>query len=128
MSRQFQSHQALKSCFSREMYCEVEETFRMLDTSNHNVITRSQLKLAERALGFITGLEGESDVDDFADAEQMELIDFDRYLSIILEHMNKPAFIVHESREAFSVFDKDGNGYLDAVGESILSVVCYKFV
>ena len=119
MSRQYQSHQTLKSCFSREMYSEVEETFRMLDVSKNNVITKSQLKLAERALGFITGLEAESEEEDLADASQMELIDFDRYLSIILEHMNKPAFISHESREAFSVFDKDGNGYLDALGGNI---------
>ena len=40
------------------------------------------------------------------------------YLSIVLDHMMKPPYIAHENKEAFSVFDKDGNGFLDAIGKS----------
>lgn len=118
MSYQHQSLQVLKASFSREMYQVVEETFKMLDTANNMVITKAQMDIAEKVMGFLAD-------DDKGSENQSELIDYNRYLSIILERMNKPFFISSESRDAFQVFDKDGNGFLDAVGA--LSYVSFSY-
>ena len=103
------SHQ-LRSSFSKEIYDEVEETFRMLDTTGSHSITKSQLRLAEKVLGFAVDAK-----DSVQEVDNGELIDFEHYLTIVLEHMEKPLWIQSEAREAFTIFDKDGNGFLDAV-------------
>jgi len=53
---------------------------------------------------------------DSSDDAHTELISFDRYLSLVLEHMEKPFWIMEEVKEAFLIFDKDNNGNLDNLG------------
>ena len=67
------------------------------------------VSLPKHACFLIDTKEDESDVDNG------ELIDFETFLTIVLEHMEKPLWIRNEAQEAFSIFDKDGNGFLDAV-------------
>lgn len=98
------------------------------------------MKLAEKVLGLtVDNKDDESD-----ETDNGELIDFEHFLGSVLEQMEKPHWINAASREvnirvfrffnsyifslviddslcvilfhqAFGIFDKDGNGYLDAV-------------
>ena len=69
---------------------------RMLDVGNTGLITKTQMRLAEKVLGLIVdnkeGTEGE-------DADNGELIDFEHFLGSILEQMEKPHWINSASRE-----------------------------
>lgn len=102
----------LKNSFSKEMYEEVEETFRMLDTNQTGLITKKQMRLAEKVLGLIVDSKDNISGDE---SDNGELIDFEHFVGSILEQMEKPHWISAASREAFGIFDKDGNGHLDAV-------------
>jgi Ca2+-binding EF-hand superfamily protein len=48
-------------------------------------------------------------------ADVSEFVDFDEFTSIMVVLLQHPQWAFHEMQEAFYVYDKDKNGYLDPV-------------
>ena len=48
-------------------------------------------------------------------ADVSEFVDFDEFTSIMVVLLQHPQWAYHEMQEAFHIFDKDKNGYLDPV-------------
>lgn len=97
-----------RNFFSKEMFYELSETFDMLDDDKTGVINKQQLHLALKSFGL-----AENAKDALGDIG--EFVDFDEYLSIFTKLMAHPQWAIQEMHEAFHVFDKDRNGFLDPV-------------
>jgi Ca2+-binding EF-hand superfamily protein len=95
--------------FSKEMYDEIEETFKMLDTENTGVINKQQLLKALQVFG---AADNEALLNKTM-SDLSEFIDFDEFTSIMVTMLQHPQWAFAEMQEAFHVFDKDRNGYLD---------------
>jgi len=100
-----------KQYFSKEMYDEINNTFITLDQNKTGVITSRQLHLALKAFGIVENKDLMSKVM----SESAEFLDKDEFMQIFVALMQHPQWAYHEMQEAFYVFDKDKNGYLDPV-------------
>ena len=105
------SHGNPRFFFTQEMLEELEDTFQELDVEKTGVITSKQLRLACKAFGVGESKELLAKV--MADVE--EFIDLDGFLSVFMSLMQHPQWAYNEMKEAFTIFDKDMNGYLDPV-------------
>ena len=96
---------------SKEMLDELVETFEMLDEEKNGVITRQQIHVAFK----VFGVAENRDVLNKATADLGEFVDFDEYLHVFVTLMQHSQWAYQEMQEAFHVFDKDRNGYLDPI-------------
>lgn len=72
----------------------------MLDTNQTGLITKKQMRLAEKVLGLIVDNKDNISGDE---SDNGELIDFEHFVGSILEQMEKPHWISAASREVNSV-------------------------
>ena len=68
----------------------------MLDTEGTGLITKAQMRLAEKVLGLIVDNKEDTTGNE---ADNGELIDFEHYLGSVLEQMEKPHWISAASKE-----------------------------
>ncbi|NXX43172.1 CALMS protein, partial [Tricholaema leucomelas] len=98
---------------SEEQIAEFKEAFSLFDRDGDGCITTKELGTVMRSLGQnpteaeLRGMVGE------LDADGSGTVDFPEFLSLMARKM-RDTDSEEEIREAFRVFDKDGNGYISA--------------
>ncbi|XP_066038744.1 calmodulin-like protein 3 [Chamaea fasciata] len=104
---------AMAERLSEEKIAEFKEAFSLFDRDGDGCITTRELGTVMRSLGQnpteaeLQGMVGE------VDADGSGTIDFPEFLSLMARKM-RDTDGEEEIREAFRVFDKDGNGYISA--------------
>ncbi|XP_044535569.1 calmodulin-alpha-like [Gracilinanus agilis] len=99
--------------FTEEQIAEFKEAFSLFDKDSDGSITTKELGTVMRSLGQnpteaeLQNMMGE------VDADGNGTIDFPEFLGMMAKKM-KGAETEESIREAFKVFDKDGNGYVSA--------------
>uniref|UniRef100_A0A8C2MDH7 Calmodulin n=1 Tax=Cricetulus griseus TaxID=10029 RepID=A0A8C2MDH7_CRIGR len=83
---------------TEEQIAEFKEAFSLFDKDGDGTITTKELGTVMRSLG----QNSTEDMINEVDADGNGIIDFPEFLTMM------------EIREAFHVFDKDGNGYISA--------------
>ncbi|NXA79820.1 CALMS protein, partial [Thryothorus ludovicianus] len=98
---------------SEEKIAEFKEAFSLFDRDSDGCISTKELGTVMRSLGQnpteaeLQGMVGE------VDADGSGTVDFPEFLSLMARRM-RDTDGEEEIREAFRVFDKDGNGYISA--------------
>ncbi|KAL0213495.1 hypothetical protein RCL1_007121 [Eukaryota sp. TZLM3-RCL] len=92
---------------------EFKEAFALFDRDGDGCITTAELGTVMRSLGQNPTNAELADMINEVDADGNGTIDFPEFLTMMARKM-KDADSVEEIREAFRVFDKDGNGYISA--------------
>lgn len=98
---------------SEEKIAEFKEAFSLFDRDGDGRITTKELGTVMRSLG---QNPTEAELQDMAvevDTDGSGTIDFPEFLSLMARKM-RDTDSEEEMREAFRVFDKDGNGYISA--------------
>jgi len=98
---------------SDEEIAEFKEAFSLFDKDGDNTITTKELGTVMRSLGQ-EPTEGElNDMINEVDANGNGTIDFEEFLEMMARKM-KETDTAEEIRQAFRVFDKDGNGFISS--------------
>ncbi|XP_063691174.1 calmodulin-like isoform X5 [Bolinopsis microptera] len=98
---------------SEEQIAEFREAFSLFDKDGDGTITTTELGTVMKSLG---QSPCESDLQDMineVDADGNGTIDFKEFLEMMTKHM-KEADCDQELREAFKVFDQNGDGFISA--------------
>ena len=98
---------------TEEQKQEIKEAFDLFDTDGSGNIDQKELKVAMRALGFEPKREEIKKMIADVDKDNSGVIDFPEFLTMMARKM-KDTDSEEEIREAFRVFDKDGNGFISA--------------
>lgn len=85
------------------------DIFNMYDKDGNNTIDCSELKLILEELGYECSTEEVMHVISKFDINTTGTIDFNEFLSLVGDWMSNDE---NQIRDAFEVFDKEGNGYL----------------
>jgi len=99
--------------FSEEQLAEFREAFALFDKDGDGRITAVELGTVMRSLGQNPTEADLRDIIHEVDDNNDLTIDFDEFLSMLQKKM-KDADQEAELREAFRVFDRDGNGFISA--------------
>jgi calmodulin len=102
-----QANESLRQNLTKEMFVELEETFKMVADSTGKM-PLNKLGLALKAIG----MSFNETPEDFS-KYQSEGIDMDKFIQVTLDCMKHPNWAANEMSESFSLFDKDGNGFVD---------------
>lgn len=94
-----------------EQIQEFRQAFDIIDRNGDGVITVDDLAAVMRAIGQAPTHSELMDMIREVDADGNENIDFTEFLALMSREM-RPNDIEDELREAFRVFDKDGDGYI----------------
>ncbi|XP_067647520.1 calmodulin-like [Eurosta solidaginis] len=98
---------------TEEQILEYKEAFSLFDKNADGMITVKELGTVMRSLGQ-NPTEGElQDMINEVDADGSGTIDFPEFLSLMARKV-KDMDSEEEIREAFKVFDRDGNGFISA--------------
>jgi len=98
------------SDFSCELLINMfRDIFNMYDKDGNNSIDSGELKLILEELGYECTEDDVSQVIKKFDTDQTGTIDFNEFLCLIGDWMSNDE---NQIRDAFEVFDKEGNGYL----------------
>ena len=98
---------------SEEQIAEFKEAFSLFDKDGDSTITTRELGTVMRSLGQNPTEAELTDMTSEVDAEGIGTIDFPEFLTMMARKM-KDTDTEEEIREAFKVFDKDGNGFISA--------------
>ena len=96
-----------------EQLAELMEAFSLFDKDRNGTITSKELGTVMRSLGQNPTEVELQDMINEVDANHNGVIDFPEFLSMMTRQMNSDER-EEEIREAFRVFDKDGNGLISA--------------
>ncbi|XP_009329299.1 PREDICTED: calmodulin, striated muscle [Pygoscelis adeliae] len=96
-----------------EQIAEFKEAFSLFDRDGDGCITTKELGTVMRSLGQNPTEAELQDMVGEVDADGSGTIDFPEFLSLMARKM-RDTDSEEEIREAFRVFDKDGNGYISA--------------
>ncbi|XP_042554628.1 calmodulin-1-like [Dipodomys spectabilis] len=96
---------------TEEQTAEFKEAFSLFDKDGDGTITTKELGTVMRSLGQNPTEAELQDMINEVDADGNGAIDFPEFLTIMARKM-KDTDSEEEIREAFRVFDKDGNGYV----------------
>ena len=92
---------------TKEMLREVEDVFNMVvDADGH--MPYHKLPLALKSLGMSLN-ETNEDLTYY----QTEGLSQDKFISIVVDCTQHPNWAANEMNEAYGLFDKDGNGFID---------------
>lgn len=126
-NRNQHSSEALRAHLTKEMMLEVEDVFQaVVDADGH--MPFSKLPLCLKALGMSTN-ETNENLSDY----QGEGLSFDKFLGIVIDCLQHPNWAANEMNEAYTLFDKDGNGFIDPteikrvfykIGETLTDMEC----
>jgi len=92
---------------------EYKEAFSLFDKNGDGSITSKELGTVMRSLGQNPTEAELQDMINEVDADSSGAIDFPEFLTMMARKM-KDTDSEEEIREAFRVFDKDGNGFISA--------------
>ena len=99
--------------FTDDKMKEYKEAFEMFDRDKDNLIAAKELKSILKSLGHeCHEMEIAAMIED-VDTDMDKMINFDEFL-MIMNKRSTEIDIEEELMEAFKVFDKDGNGRLEA--------------
>lgn len=104
---------AMAERLSEEQIAEFKEAFSLFDRDGDGCITTKELGTVMRSLGQNPTEAELQDMVGEVDADGSGTIDFPEFLSLMARKM-RDSDSEEEIREAFRVFDKDGNGYISA--------------
>ncbi|KAL2308873.1 hypothetical protein Nmel_005043, partial [Mimus melanotis] len=104
---------AMAERLSEEKIAEFKEAFSLFDRDGDGCITTRELGTVMRSLGQNPTEAELQDMVGEVDADGSGTIDFPEFLSLMARKM-RDTDSEEEIREAFRVFDKDGNGYISA--------------
>jgi len=98
---------------SEEQIAEFKEAFSLFDKDKDNTITTKELGTVMRSLGQEPTESELNDMVNDVDANGNGTIDFPEFIDMMVRKIrDKDA--EEEIKEAFRVFDKDGNGFISA--------------
>lgn len=98
---------------TEEQIAEFKEAFSLFDNNGDGTITTGELGIVMRSLGQNPTENELQDMINEVDVDGNGTIDFNEYLTMMAQKM-KDTDSAEDIREAFRVFDKDGNGYISA--------------
>jgi len=98
---------------SEEEIAEFKEAFSLFDKDGDNTITTAELGTVMRSLGQEPTESELNDMINEVDANGNGTIDFEEFLEMMARKM-KETDTAEEIRQAFRVFDKDGNGFISS--------------
>jgi len=98
---------------SEEEIAEFKEAFSLFDKDGDNTITTAELGTVMRSLGQQPTESELNDMINEVDANGNGTIDFEEFLEMMARKM-KETDTAEEIRQAFRVFDKDGNGFISS--------------
>jgi len=98
---------------SEEQIAEFKEAFSLFDKDGDGTITTKELGTVMRSLGQNPTEAELQDMINEVDVDQNGTIDFPEFLAMMAKKM-KDTDSEEEIKEAFKVFDKDGNGFISA--------------
>ena len=98
---------------NEEQIAEFKEAFSLFDKDGDGTITTKELGTVMRSLGQNPTEAELQDMVNEVDIDGNGTIDFPEFLAMMAKK-TKGADSEEEIREAFRVFDKDGNGYISA--------------
>lgn len=96
---------------SEEQIAEFKEAFSLFDKDGDGTITTKELGTVMRSLGQNPTESELTDMVNEVDADGDGTIDFSEFITMMAKKM-KETDSDEEIREAFKVFDKDGNGFI----------------
>ena len=99
---------------SDEQISEFREAFRVFDKNDDGTISASELGTVMRSLGANPKEFELRDMIAEVDADKSGSVDFDEFLSLMAKKLKSNTDPEEELREAFDVFDRDGNGFISA--------------
>merc|ERR1711935_1285960 len=92
-----------------EQVSEFKEAFSLFDKDGDGTITTEELGTVMKSLGQNPTSEDLQDMINEVDADKDGTIDFEEFLCMMTKH-RKESDTDQELKEAFKVFDKDGDG------------------
>jgi Ca2+-binding EF-hand superfamily protein len=100
-----------RGAMTNEMQQFVVDIFKQLSEEYfHEHFPADKIPLALKAIGIDFPHEST-----LARSQQTETVDLKEFIKIVSEHLDTAGWCAAEMNEAFSIFDKDDNGYLDTV-------------
>uniref|UniRef100_A0A8C4T403 EF-hand domain-containing protein n=2 Tax=Erpetoichthys calabaricus TaxID=27687 RepID=A0A8C4T403_ERPCA len=96
-----------------EQIAEFREAFALFDKDGDGTITSKELGTVMRALGQNPSEAELQDMINEVDADSNGIVDFTEFLTLMVKRI-KELDSEEEIREAFKVFDKDGDGSISA--------------
>ncbi|XP_061171967.1 uncharacterized protein LOC133181492 [Saccostrea echinata] len=108
-----EAHICIASELSEEQIKEFRVAFSLFDKDNDGSINTKELGIVMRSLGQNPSVTELRAMVDEVDLDGNGVIDFEEFLEMIVKEMKKTD-TEEEMREAFSIFDRSGNGYINA--------------
>ena len=117
VERKYLAPSHIRERFTPEIYDELESSFKKLCTTEAT-INEDQLTLLLKAYGMSIGNDSllhalNSGGDSTATKANTDSLGIEDVLIIVGNLMESPDWCINEMTEAYRVFDKDDNGYLD---------------
>uniref|UniRef100_K4DIE3 RCaMP n=2 Tax=Entacmaea quadricolor TaxID=6118 RepID=K4DIE3_ENTQU len=113
MQKKTKGWEPTRDQLTEEQIAEFKEAFSLFDKDGDGTITTKELGTVMRSLGQNPTEAELQDMINEVDADGDGTIDFPEFLIMMARKM-KDTDSEEEIREAFRVFDKDGNGYISA--------------
>ncbi|XP_016081029.1 calmodulin-A-like [Ornithorhynchus anatinus] len=98
---------------SKEQVAKCKEAFELFDQDADGTITTKELGTVMRSLGQNPTEAELKGIIDQVDTDGNGTVDFPEFLGLMAQMMKDPE-VEDGIREAFRMFDKDGNGYISA--------------
>jgi len=105
-------HPAMSHGFSDKEIDEFKEAFNLFDKDGNGSIDVQELKTVMRSMGATPTNAELRDIIREVDSDQNGTIEFNEFLTLMAKSKGKKSNPEEELREAFRVFDRDGNGLI----------------
>jgi len=106
------------SGFATEEITQFSTYFTAVDKDGDQVLSKSELQAAAKSLGLTAAQSNLNDVMLTADADKSDTLSFQEFLMLMKSTLNSTT-ADSDVQEAFAVYDRDGNGKIDATELSL---------
>ena len=96
---------------TEEQIAEFQEAFKLFDKNGDGTITTEELGTIMKSLGQNPTKTELEDIIKDVDNDGNGTVDFPEFLTMMIRKMKDPK-LAEDIRQAFKVFDKDGNGFI----------------